>query len=537
MNTSQRLARIEKALPVPSPPNPYARYRDDPAGFARDVLRVTWTPTQREIAESLLRPPYRTLVKASHNVGKTMVSAGVALWWHLTRSPSIVISTAPKLEQVRDLLWKEVRRQCRGLVSFAGPRIPRVDRGPDDFMVGTTAQSGTAFQGHHGPSMLFIFDEGVGVDPEFWQVTETMFAPPGHAWLVIFNPTDSASPAYQAEMARDAQGNPTWNVITMSALDHPNVAAELDGQAPPVPSAIRLGRLDDMLAEWCEPVAAGTQVSTDVEWPPGSGNWLRPGPLAEARLLGRWPSQAAGVWSDALWRGATAEAPDPSISQLPQVGCDVARFGDDYTAIHSRCGDMSLAHESHNGWSTSQTAGRLKQVCRELAGWQNARQDPAACKIEPEEITVRVDDDGVGGGVVDQADGYRFVPISAAASSSDPDGYPNRRSELWFALAARARAGKLSLARLPREVQHRLRQQAMAPAWKLDAAGRRVVEPKDVTKAKLGRSPDDMDAANLAYLELPAFDAPRGGVPQPKRSMEPQRKSAAGRRGLFGARE
>ena len=50
--------------------------------------------------------------------------------------------------------------------------------------------------------------------------------------------------------------------------------------------------------------------------------------------------------------------------------------------------------------------------------------------------------------------------------------------------------------------------QALAPKWKLDSAGRRVVEPKDVTKEKIGRSPDDMDAVNLAYLDDWRWEAP-----------------------------
>ena len=39
----------------------------------------------------------------------------------------------------------------------------------------------------------------------------------------------------------------------------------------------------------------------------------------------------------------------------------------------------------------------------------------------------------------------------------------------------------------------------MAPQWKLDSHSRRVVEPKSDTKKRLGRSPDDMDALNLAF--------------------------------------
>ena len=39
----------------------------------------------------------------------------------------------------------------------------------------------------------------------------------------------------------------------------------------------------------------------------------------------------------------------------------------------------------------------------------------------------------------------------------------------------------------------------MAPKWEPDPAGRIKVEPKDETKERLGRSPDDADALLLAF--------------------------------------
>jgi hypothetical protein len=67
----------------------------------------------------------------------------------------------------------------------------------------------------------------------------------------------------------------------------------------------------------------------------------------------------------------------------------------------------------------------------------------------------------------------------------------------------------------------RLRQQFLAPAWDLAHAGRCRVEPKEVTKEKIGRSPDDADALLLAYLEWVGFgrttptENPGRGCPSP----------------------
>src|SRR5262245_19414452 len=74
--------------------------------------------------------------------------------------------------------------------------------------------------------------------------------------------------------------------------------------------------------------------------------------------------------------------------------------------------------------------------------------------------------------------------------------------------AERARSGGVYLGALDRATLRRLKQQLMAPAWELDAQGRRKVEPKDDTKEKIGRSPDDADAFLLAYFEAPTFLVP-----------------------------
>lgn len=489
---------LRELLPYLTPPeraeldwlltqNP-ASFHEHPCGYAEHVLGITWWAKQQQIAQSLLTPPYRTLVPASHKVGKTHLGGGLVNWWYDSFDPGLVLTTAPTDRQVRDLLWKEVRVQRGNRGGFRGPKMPRLESSPDHFAHGFTARDGDSFQGNHSARTLILFDEAVGVAPEFWETAESMFNE-GSAWLAIFNPTDTSSQAYQEFLSGG------WHVISLSVLEHPNIAAELAGLPPPFPAAMRLARLETLLRKWCRPVNGAPRV-TDIEWPPGSGEYLRPGPVAEARLLGRWPSQATNsVWSDGAWQASELlllPEPDEPI----EIGCDVARFGDDFTAIHVRRGPISLHHESANGWSTVETAGRLKQ----LAGIWGAHANQ-----EPKRVLIKVDDDGLGGGVVDNADGYRFVGLSGASRAIDEEGYPNRRSELWFAVAERALEGRLSLVRLDAETRRELRRQAMAPTWKLDSDGRRVVEPKADTKKRIKRSPDDMDALNLAY-------APRRGV-------------------------
>ena len=115
-----------------------------------------------------------------------------------------------------------------------------------------------------------------------------------------------------------------------------------------------------------------------------------------------------------------------------------------------------------------------------------------------------IDTDGVGGGVEDQANGYNFIGISAGGEAREPEKFRNVRSELWFSSQSIAKARLMDLSRLPLKVRQEIGRQLVALTYVLDPAGRRVVEPKDATKRRLGKSPDQADALNLAYYLAPA---------------------------------
>lgn len=458
-----------------------AAWQMAPEIYARQVLKQTWWTKQTEIARALITHQ-RVMVKACHSIGKTHFGGGIANWHFDCFNPGITLTTAPTLDQVKDLLWKEVRVQRNGRPGLYR-KAPRMETAPDHFAVGYTANSDVGFQGRHEERVLIVFDEAIGIDGAMWDAAEGMMTGADNCyWLAIYNPTDTATRAYEEEM------NGQWHVIDVSALEHPNIAAEIDGREPPFPKAVRLGWLEQRVQKWCSPILASDRKATDIEFPPTSGNWHRPGPLFEGRVLGRWPTAGStSVWTEGLWLAALIAKAIPD--ERLEIGCDVARFGDDFTSIVVRRGPCALHHETHNGWDTSQTAGRLKQLCKEF------------CKpLEvPQRVPCNIDDDGVGGGVTDKAEGFAFVPVSGASNAYDAEDYPNRRSELWFATAARADAGRVDLSRLSDESKSLMRRQLMAPKWKVDSQGRRVVEPKDDTKKRIGRSPDDADALNLAY--------------------------------------
>jgi hypothetical protein len=293
--------------------------------------------------------------------------------------------------------------------------------------------------------------------------------------------------------------------------------------------------MDGWINDWCDPVGPGDERGTDIQW---RGRHYRPGPIGEPRILGLRPSAGTfGVWSESLWRLVLRPEPDIPHDALPQIGCDVANYGTDYTVFHVRCGPVSLYHQSVNGWEHDRIFERLVSLAREYAEWLTRRQDRNAAPIDPRAITIKIDDDATGRAVLTLLSRERFrgVAVNAATKPSRPDLYPNVRSELWFQTPRKAATGLVNISRLDREARQRLEMQALAPEWQPDRAGRRQVESKDELRAadRLGRSPDDMDAMNLAYYEHGGGEV-ASAVDVTPRDPRPAGQSAAQRRGMFG---
>lgn len=265
------------------------------------------------------------------------------------------------------------------------------------------------------------------------------------------------------------------------------------------------------------------------------GRWWRPGPIAESRILGLRPSAGTfGVWSEALWLAATT-GPKPQVraGTVPVIGCDVATFGgQDDTAFHWRAGAVSLGHESTNGLDILRIGERLRRLARECAAWATgnnaAHGDDTAAPVDEHSIPIQIDDDATGRAVISllTTTRHRVVPVNAASTPRRPDLYRKARDEVWFMASRKAAAGILWLGNLPKATLAKLELQALAPQWEPDAEGRRKVESKEDLQdpKRMGRSPDDMDALNLAYYEPPALpvaawrdpapSAPPGGMEQ-----------------------
>jgi hypothetical protein len=162
------------------------------------------------------------------------------------------------------------------------------------------------------------------------------------------------------------------------------------------------------------------------------------------------------------------------------LGVDVARFGDDRSAVAIRHGDALTKLISWKGLDTMQTASKVVEIAEEY---------------NPDHIFV--DGVGVGGGVVDRLKqlGKRAVDVNAGGRATDDDRYYNKRAECWGRMRdwLRDRGSIESNAELEFDLQ--------GPEYGYDNKNRIQLEKKDDMKKRGISSPDLGDALALTFAE------------------------------------
>lgn len=493
----RKLKRIKKS--VSKTATDFSRYRYDLPAYARDVHAITFTGKQEEAAHGLITPPFRVYCPSANTQGKSLFGAVTTQWWFDTRNPSIALTTAPTEKQVLQILWGYIRSQRAkaGLGDFPSAVAPRLATGPEHWAEGYTAKSGTAFQGRHNECVLIIIDEAIGVDDQFFPAAESMLNGVEYAMLMLYNPTDGAS------SIRRMEDSGTGKVVRFNAMEHPNIIAERQGLPAPFPGASRLEWAENFIRINGEPVQDGSEnpvFDIEVGWrilPDGTrtkGQWYKPNGEVEARVLGRWPTQSEhSVWSEAGWRHVS----DPQFRFSPrnnnlQVGVDVALDGPDKSAFAVRQGGVLRYVQSFQGLKPIETHDKAKSLA-----WHYARE----LGINAKTVPIVVDDFGCGSKVMAcNADGYRFIGIGGNEPASDPYLYPNRRSEIGFALADAARDKEVCFD-VGQVIMDELKRQFLAMQYECRGT-KRVLHEKKEQKKLLGKSPDEADAVMLAFANV-----------------------------------
>ena len=184
---------------------------------------------------------------------------------------------------------------------------------------------------------------------------------------------------------------------------------------------------------------------------------------------------------------------DNSNNYLPLiVGVDVARFGDDRTAICRRKGRQAFKMQTYKGLDTIAVANLVTAII-----------------LEEKPARVNIDAGANGAGVVDilKHRGYGAVVegVNFGAHAQNPVIYGNRRAEMWDRvnqwLKDEAGASLVDMGDILPDLT--------APEKKFDNQSRLFLEQKADIKKRLGFSPDLGDALALTFAELSYPDSLR----------------------------
>lgn len=179
------------------------------------------------------------------------------------------------------------------------------------------------------------------------------------------------------------------------------------------------------------------------------------------------------------------------------VSCDVARFGSDRTIIKLWYGLQVKKVIVLMKASTAQVAAKLIEIAE-------AEKIPRSHFV--------VDEDGVGGGVVDQFGGCKgFLnngsPIQPPKAEHDTNlrvNYQNLKTQCYYKLAEYVAAGKIGIDKIPADMKEQIKEELQVIKRKnADKDGKLQINSKDEMKEILGRSPDYADALMMRmFFEL-----------------------------------
>ena len=336
-------------------------YADHPVEFVEDIIGATPDEEQAKILRSVAQNQM-TSVRSGHGVGKSTVEAWVVIWFMVTRPFPKIPCTAPTQHQLFDILWAEVSKWLRHNKALADEIVWTKEKVymkgyPEEwFAVARTASKPDALQGFHADDVLYIIDEASGVDDSIFEPVLGALSTPGAKLLMCGNPTQLSGFFYESHN----KNRSSYAAFHIDGRKSSRVSQDF------VQTIIRMyGEDSDVF-----------RVRVAGDFPLQEDDIFIPLPLVENSIMTEFSPR---------------KKPD-SI----HIGCDVARFGDDRTVIGYKIDEKAEFYKKRQGQDTMKTADDIVMLGEMLV--QRYRLSPDA----DDPIPVKVDDGGVGGGVVDR---------------------------------------------------------------------------------------------------------------------------------------
>lgn len=395
----------------------------------------------------------RHTVRAGHGVGKGTLLAILALWFPLTHYDSKAVLTANSQDQLRDNNWPEIKKWAARMPEALRNRVQideerlYVKAAPEMmFVVRRTASKSNpeALQGIHAEFVLYLVDEASGIANIVFEVASGSLSTKGAMAILFSNPTRSSGFFFDTHHKLRHR----WKTWRVNCEDVPRAR----------------GHIQDVIDAYGK-----------------DSNKYR------VRVLGEFPTADDDTVIPLALVEAAQKRQVTKLEFLPVWGVDVARFGDDTSALAKRQGNVLLeAVKEWHGLDTMQLVGKI------VHEWSITEIDH-----RPSEIVVDVI--GIGAGVVDRLQELDLpaVGINVAESASANDKYFRLRDELWFKSRAWFDAKDCFI-----PPDEKLVAELTAPTFDYHSNGRIVVESKRDMKKRGVPSPNKADAFNNTFAAM-----------------------------------
>lgn len=430
---------VRRGLVIPASSSKTS-WESDPAGYLKSVLHADTWEVQDAIAQAV-RNHRRVAVRSCHHSGKTFLAGGVVPWFLHCFDPALVITTAPTERQVKKLLWYEISQHHRRGQLPGKLGATELEISPTQRAYGFTTNEPEKFQGWHCENILFVVDEASGVDESIYEAIEGCLTGPNAKLLLIGNPNNPSGTFYEAFRS------PLYEKFHISA---------------------------DMVPERLLPRSWALERKQE---------WGEDSPAYQVRVLGNFPPQGEASLISMQWVEA-AMARESDGTGEAELGADIGRYGSDESVAYVRRGDAVVAGDYWRGHDTMASAGRIAALAKAYGA-----------------TLLKVDDVGVGGGVVDRLaeEGFDVLGVNVGEAATDPENYFNLRTEIFQGLADRFKEGSIAL---PKDDM--LLDQLTQLRFTFTPKGQKKLEPKEDMRKRRGsahgwQSPDRADALALAF--------------------------------------
>jgi len=351
------------------------------------LFDIILTEQQKILINNCNNQKARVAVSSCTGSGKTAVLSMLTLLYLMILPDCRILITAPSSNHLERVFRSEIEKwfkrmplQFQELFTMTQRRVEYNAGKYVHFasLVTASVENVENLAGGHSESYVILADEASGISEEAFDILlGTLSTGKGGRFIQVSNPQRSSGRFYEI-FQRDLG---TWVKMYFSAFDSPNVNAE-----------------------WIKEMEEVYGLDSDIY---------------RMRCLGQFPRVGVSqfISADDVEDAVKNRLDFKDYINFPKLmGVDVARFGDDLTAVVVRQGPKIIDIKTYRGLDTMDVASKVAEA-----------QAYHQC------ATIYIDSIGVGAGTADRLRQLNMPVRDVVVSnkSSDPSTYSNLRAQLW----------------------------------------------------------------------------------------------------------